>query len=316
MVRISSYSIFTGIFFAFLGFLQTGIGGSASVRLEGHPIFIFNGIPKSQGWGEDLVYKASPSTMDTRTMGALGGMPLVDIWNAHGGIAIFNTTTYQEPLTVKMSYARNGVTIKAEGGSNIEIFKHTGDYFEAVREFALRMKKKGLSVQPAPDWAFNANWETYGFKEDYDLDTIKGMLPILKKLGIKTVTIDSGWYGEHRGDEIEFHTGDFIVNPDVVEGEQDLIELIKFLHSEGFRVRVWWSPGVPEEDTELWRQHLDWFSKKVISSTGDTEDVFIDPGNPLVRSWNSALIKRFLSYGVDGFKQDDIYNYISSRPQG
>ena len=54
---------------------------TVTIRLEGHPIYVFNGLPKPNGWGEDLVYQAKPSNMDTRTMGGLGGIPIVDIWN-------------------------------------------------------------------------------------------------------------------------------------------------------------------------------------------------------------------------------------------
>ena len=303
------------LFFTCLNISSACFGETVSVRLEGHSIKIFNGIPKILGWGEDLVYDLDPPTVETRTMGALGGVPLVDIWNKNGGIAVFNTSTYQEPITVKLIADHEGVTIKVDGGTNLEIFKHNGDYFEAVREFALRMKKKGLSVQPAPEWAFNANWETYGFEEDFDLDTIKDMLPALKELGIKTITIDAGWYGKKRGDEISFHTGDFTINPDVIGSEEEWIAFIDHLHKQGFRVRLWWIPGVAEKKTDLWKKHPDWFSKDVISSTGDTEDIFLYPGNHHVKNWNSALIKRFISYGADGFKQDDIYNYIGDRPQ-
>jgi alpha-galactosidase len=290
-------------------------GETVSVRLEGHPITIFNGIPKIQGWGEDLVYELTPPSIDTRTMGALGGIPLIDIWNKKGGIAIFNTSTYQESITLTLKSDHQGVTIEASGGTHLEIFRHGGDYFDAVREFALRMKKKGLSVQPAPDWAFNANWETYGFEEDFDRGIITSMLPILKELNIKTVTIDAGWYGKNRGDDIDFLTGDFDINPDVIGSKENWVNLIEDLHKQGFRVRIWWTPGVAEKGTDLWKKHPQWFSRDVISSSSDTEDLYLYPGIRQVQDWNKALVKRFVGYGVDGFKQDDVYHYIGNRQQ-
>ncbi|KPA17364.1 hypothetical protein MHK_002422 [Candidatus Magnetomorum sp. HK-1] len=45
--------------------------------LFGTDIYAFNGIPVSDGWGEDLVYPVKSNTVDTRTMGPLGGIPLV-----------------------------------------------------------------------------------------------------------------------------------------------------------------------------------------------------------------------------------------------
>ena len=289
------------------------VGEKIVARLIGKNIYVFNGIPKK--WGQNLVYRVDAATADTRTMGALGGIPIVDAWTENGGIAIFNTATYHQPFTVSVKYDKDGVTIEAAGGNQIEVFEHQGDYYEAIREFALRMQAKGLSVKSAPAWAFNAIWETYGFEEDYNVETIMERLPLLKDLGIRTITIDAGWYGKNRGEEIDFRTGDFKVNPDIIGSEETWTDLIHDLHDEGFRVRVWWAPGVAEEDTNLWNEHPNWFTKEVVSSTGDTSDIYLDPSRSEVQIWNTNLVKRFLSYGVDGFKQDDIYNYISSKPQ-
>jgi hypothetical protein len=276
---------------------------------------IFNGIPLKEGWGEPLVYWATRDSVDTRSLGSLGGLPVVDIFNQNGGIAFFNTSTFQEPFTVRLKYFEDRVTIEAWGGSHIEKFVHKGDYYEVVREFALRMQKKGLSVQPAPEWAYDPIWETYGFEEDFDSSTIRKMLPLLKELGIKTITVDSGWYGHGRGDQIEFNTGDFEINPYTVGSEKEFKELIRNLHAEGFRVRLWWTPGVSERDTKLARQHPDWFYHKAETSTGETDDYYLDPTNPEVLAWNRALVKKLIGYGVDGFKQDDVYHIISRDPK-
>lgn len=229
-------------------------------------------------------------------------------------MAVFNTTPYQEPFRVRLEHDDNGISVTASGGSNIEFFEHTGDYFEAVREFATRMKGKGQSVQPAPDWAFNANWETYGFEEDFDRDTITQLLPTLKKLGIETITIDAGWYGEGRCEDHEFRTGDFAVNPDTMGSEQEWTEFIGMLKAEGLRVRLWWVPGVAEEDTIIAQNNPDWLTEDVLSSTDDTSDVYLDPQNPEVVIWNKALVERLVRYGIDGFKQDDIYNFLGNSP--
>ncbi|MEA1948305.1 MAG: alpha-galactosidase [Thermodesulfobacteriota bacterium] len=283
--------------------------------LKGKDIMIFNGIPLEEGWGESLVYRATKDSADTRTMGSLGGLPVVDIFNHNSGIAFFNTSTFQEPFTIRLTYYDDRVTIEAWGGSHIERFIHKGDYYEAVREFALRMQKKGLSVQPAPAWAFDPIWETYGFEEDFDSATIRKMLPLLKELGIKTITIDSGWYGHGRGDQIDFYTGDFEINPDTIGSEREFKGLIRNLHAEGFRVRLWWAPGVSERGTKLARQHPDWFYRKAESSTGETGDYYLDPTNPEVVAWNRALVKRLIGYGVDGFKQDDVFHIITKDPK-
>ena len=293
-----------------------GIRSSLSphcATLYGTDIYAFNGLPVSDGWGKDLVYPVKSNTTDTRTMGPLGGIPLVDIWNENGGVAIFNTTTYQEPFTVRLKYFIDHVVIETEGGSNIEIFHHSGDYYEAIREFALKMKDKGLFVQSAPDWAFNPIWETYGYEENWNVKTVLDMLPLLKELGIKTITLDSGWYGSGTTDW-NAYTGDFPINPDVIGTEQDFTDFIDSLHKEGFRVKIWWVPGVAEKGTDLHNTHPDWFYEAVISPTRDTADWYMDPTKTEVADWNYKLIQKFLTYGVDGFKQDDIYHIVSDDP--
>lgn len=283
--------------------------------LKGDNIIAFNGIPLDEGWGEPLVYRVTAKSADNRVMGPLGGLPLVSIHNETGGVAFFNTSTVQEPFTIKLTHHAGSVDVEVSGGSNIERFEYKGDYFAAVREFAVRMKKKGIVSQPAPQWAFDPIWETYGFEEDFDGSTILGMLPLLKEFGIKTITIDSGWYGEGRGEDADFHTGDFEVNADTIGTDEDFTKLLRELHDEGFRVRLWWVPGVAERNTKLRKRHRDWFLNKVEASTGDTGDYYLDPTNPEVQQWHDALVKRLVGYGVDGFKQDDIYHISTNDPK-
>ena len=171
-------------------------------------------------------------------------------------------------------------------------------------------------TRPAPAWAFDPVWETYGFEERFGPQEVLNLLPLLEELEIKTITLDSGWYGKGKEDWNAF-TGDFPVNPDVFGREQDFIDFIRILHDRGFRVRLWWVPGVAEKDTRLYADHPDWFYSKVEPSWGgpdDTGDWYLDPTNAGVRAWNRELAERFVSYGVDGFKQDDVYEIFTGNP--
>jgi len=284
-----------------------------SVTLKGQHIMAFNGIPVPLGWGTDLEYVVNANTADERTIGTLGGIPLVDIWNDTGGIAVACTSKFQQVFTVRLTYYPDSVVMQAQANNpnDIVIIQHQGDYYEALHTYALMMQNNGISAKPAPDWMFDINWETYGFEENFTIDTIYSMIPVLQQLGIKNITIDAGWYGEGIGANCDFWTGDFYVNPDIIGTEQDFINLIDSLHSLGFKVRIWWVPGVAEQGTDLHDNHPDWFTDSVICSTGETGDYYLNPTNPAVVTWNTNLIQRFLSYGVDGFKQDDIYNYIN-----
>jgi hypothetical protein len=276
---------------------------------------VFNGVPPNEDpWGKDLVYSLTNTSADIRTMGALGGFPLVHVWNENFSFSIYNKSTYMEAMKVTTLVNGTSYEIIVENASQLELYESTGDYYEGIQHFAEYLSTQGIAVQQAPDWAFDANWETYGFEENFTIATVINLIPILKRLGIKTITLDSGWYGTGIGENCDFSTGDFIVNPDIIGSEQDFIDFIDYLHSEGFKVRIWWVPGVAEMSTQLYQQHPDWFTDNVVSSTGDTGDIYLDPTNPEVIAWNNSILDRFLSYGVDGFKQDDIYNYVNLSP--
>ncbi|MFH0865541.1 MAG: hypothetical protein V1904_05075, partial [Bacteroidota bacterium] len=139
-----------------------------SYTLNGTNIMAFNGIPLLLGWGNDLEYIVTSSTADERTIGPLGGIPFVDIWNSSGGVAIADTSGFQEPFTVKLFYYADSVVIKAYSAdpTNIVIITHTGDYYDGLRIYAQMMQSHGTSAQPAPEWAYDPCWETYGFEEN------------------------------------------------------------------------------------------------------------------------------------------------------
>lgn len=289
--------------------------GCIEATVAGERAWVFHGIPNPGGWGEDFVYRATPGLTEERSMGPAGGIPVVDVYTESGGTAIFNTAVHQEPMSVTLTAKGGSVEVRACGASSLERFDHTGDYYVALREFALRMADKGIATKPAPAWAFEPMWETYGFEERFTPDDILGLVPVLKELGVGSITIDSGWYGVGTGDDVDFMTGDFPVNGDTVGSEDDLRALIARLHQEGFRVRLWWIPGVAEEGTELEAAHPEWFLEPVENSTEEYGDIFLDPTNPEVVAYNRAIVERFLSWGADGFKQDDVYEIVSSDPK-
>jgi len=289
-------------------------GWDLEITISGRDLWVFNGIPNPEGWGDPLVYRAGTYPLDWRKMGGLGGIPVVDIWGPDGGVAVFNTSTVQEPMEVLIRANGTSATLLARGGGHLVRYDHQGDFYDALREFAQRMDAVGMALQGAPDWAFDPIWETYGFEENWDASDIYGLVPVMQELGIGAITLDSGWYGDGRGYSFEFYTGDFPVNDDIIGTEADLVNLITTLHGQGFGVRLWWPPGVAELQTDLFRAHRDWFLRKVVSSTGDTGDYYLDPTLPEVAAWNRSVVERFVGYGADGFKHDDVFHIISEDP--
>lgn len=46
----------------------------------------------------------------------------------------------QAPFLVKLTCEDIGVLIVAEGGTQIEFYKHKGEYYKAIRTFAIKIK--------------------------------------------------------------------------------------------------------------------------------------------------------------------------------
>lgn len=287
-----------------------------TVTVTGTPAWVFNGIPKidakneNGGWGDPLVYALNKESADTRMMSTSGGIPVVCVYTPQGGVAIYNAKEYFEPFTVAISIEGEKVFLKGTGGSDIGVITLASgeDYYDALRKFALIMKKKGIASQKSPEWGFDPIWETYGFVEDWNRDKIRALLPVIKKLGIKTITLDSGWFGKG-AEEWDAMSGDYPINDQAGGSEESLKAFIDELHLQGFKVRGWWSPLTVDKGTKTDKKHRDWFYAEEIPSWSVKEegDRLLNPANSEVQEWNRSIVKRFVGYGFDGFKQDDIY---------
>lgn len=284
-------------------------GSEQKALVKGDKIIVFNGIPVE--WGDLVVFELSSSNGGAWEMGALGGIPVVCAYSKDGGTALCNTAPSIEPFKVAVNKIKEGCSITATGGSDIiKIDIAAGeDYYDALRKFALIMKEKGIVSQTAPEWAFDPSWETYGFEIRWNKDTVYKMIPLLQKYGIKTITLDAGWYGTGSEEWTSFN-GDYFINPDIIGTDTDMTAFVDKLHQEGFRVKLWWSPGITEDKTKLKKTHPDWLLNKTRLSWATAEEsgeYYLNPENKDVIAFHKSLLDRFIGYGADGFKQDDIY---------
>lgn len=283
-------------------------------------VMVFNGIAEAGGWGDDFIFEAGNGMSDSRTLGACGGIPLVDFYTSTGGVAFFNTSTNREDFKVVWSMRTNILSVTVGGGTSIERYYHTGDYYIAVRHFAEIMKAKGIAARAAPSWAFDPVWETYGYEESFTPTIVTSRIPLLNELGIKTITFDSGWYGRGTTEEWDTWNGDYPVNPDVVGSESALTNLIGYLHAQGFKVRAWWQPGVAQMQTTNYAAHPGWFLSSLLypvvtsDDSADSNDIYWDPVAAGIAQLNSNVVQRFIGYGFDGFKEDAIFDINTSDP--
>lgn len=96
------------------------------------------------------------------------------------------------------------------------------------------------------------SWEGSGF--DFDQETLVRYAKEAKKLGIKLLVMDDGWFGHRDSDNSSL--GDWFVNESKLKG--GLTKLIERVNAEGVQFGIWYEPEMISEDSELYKAHPDW----------------------------------------------------------
>lgn len=96
------------------------------------------------------------------------------------------------------------------------------------------------------------SWEAAYF--DFTGDTIVELAKEAKALGIDMVVMDDGWFGKRNDDNSSL--GDWYVNEEKLGGT--LTKLIERVNAEGVKFGIWIEPEMVSEDSDLYREHLDW----------------------------------------------------------
>jgi alpha-galactosidase len=286
-------------------------------------------------WGLDYVIKIDESFSQKNWMGVHpdtktgGGVPFVDLWNEKAGLAIAHIDTKPQlvsfPIKVeddgKVSMSiQNDLSMTLSPGQSFETLKgaviaHSLDYFDPLQTYSNLMADQGVE-QPAPsDAAHEAIWCGWGYLTDFTVDDIYGTLPKLKELGIKWVVIDDRWWDKYGDWNLRDYT--------FPGGEKQVKQFVDSLHSQGFKVKIWWAPTpVQPEVIPTWggsvdpgmaqvaKDHPDWL---IMDEEGnyprDCRDMYqFCPSVPEVQEYMKELTTRFIGeWGFDGHKLDAYY---------
>jgi alpha-galactosidase len=264
----------------------------------------------AEKWGEDYVLPIGPGFERTNAQGALGGVPLVDVWSPAFGVSISHIERAQRNVSLPVSIDAGGAATlgllcpQGDPLPAVLITVHTGDCFLPLRRYAILT---GLSPRAFPPAAFEPSWETYGYEESWTVRDILDRTAELRSLGISVITIDSGWYKD-------FITGDYDPDPDKIH-EGDIASLVETLHRRGFKVKIWWCPGQVSPESRIARLHPDWLIRDRRGRAVETPDLaggggdyFLCPALAQVRDQHRAWTELFLrAWGLDGFKMDAVY---------
>ena len=142
--------------------------------------------------------------------------------------------TFTVPEVI-LSYSQNGLSALSQ------------QYHNCIRNHVCRSKYVHMSRPVLIN-----SWEAAYF--DFTGETIVNLAKEAASLGIDMVVMDDGWFGKRDDDNSSL--GDWYVNEKKLGGS--LSELIRRVHEQGVKFGIWIEPEMVNEDSDLYRAHLDW----------------------------------------------------------
>jgi alpha-galactosidase len=243
-----------------------------------------------------------------------GGTPVIDVWRPDVGLAVGHSELrpelVSEPVTmpaadhatVAIDSQQKRTLNPGESFRTLETFLavHTGDYFRPLREYRRVMIAKGIRLQNPPTNAYQPIWCAWGFGRNFQPKQIEDALPEAQKLGMGWVTMDDGW---------QTNLGDWQPNPQKFpKGDASVRELVDKIHARGMKAQLWWAPLAASPDSNLAREHSDWF---LLDASGSKRKIsywkafYLCPADPDVVRYHQKLAERiFKVWGFDGLKID------------
>ncbi|GBC98680.1 Alpha-galactosidase [bacterium HR17] len=177
-----------------------------------------------------------------------------------------------------------------------------GDLDDAGRQWHEFLRRFWCPPSP-PDfpWVQFNSW--FGWTTHIDEATLMREVDIAAELGCEVFVVDAGWYdgcdagdfGHGLGNWTE-HRGKF---PNGLKAFAD------YVHRKGMKFGLWVEPERVDLQTELAKQHPDWFAKRDGKVIGGGRYGHLCFGNPQVVAWcKERLTHLVAAYDVDWLKWD------------
>ena len=243
-----------------------------------------------------------------------GGTPIVDVWNKEVGLAVGDIEPGPRLISLPVSmpdahHAHLAVSAKRDrtlaSGESFHTLRtfvsvHQGDYFRTLTEYRRLMMRQGFQMATAPESAFGPIWCAWGYGRSVQLKQVYDTLPTVKKLGFAWVTLDDGWQNNY---------GDWDLDPKKFpHGDADMKALVDYIHAEGFKAQLWWSPLSAVPDSQLLKDHPDY---ALLNEDGSRRKIswwhsfYLCPADHAVVEYHKALVRKILvDWGFDGLKLD------------
>ncbi|MCR5050987.1 MAG: alpha-galactosidase [Paludibacteraceae bacterium] len=246
-----------------------------------------------------------------------GGIPVLDLWQRDGGIAIglFEPRLRMISMPVEWKRYDNKVTmalrydlpeaVELATGDTLTCFRafrytHTGDYFNALRVFSEYMQAhEGIKLQPSEPEAFEPVWCAWGYQRKFTMKEVIGTLDKAAELGFTWVDVDDGY---------QIAEGDWNTNSRFPGGDRDMRRITDEIHKRGMKAKLWWAPLAADPDTKLVKEHPEML---LLTDEWAHEYVtwwdswYLSPVNPAVDAYTTDLLKTFIDkWNFDGLKID------------
>lgn len=246
-----------------------------------------------------------------------GGIPVVDLWQKNGGMAIGLTEQVLKPISMPVEWTRYSQTVRMAlrydypevlefaQGDTIFCYKafrltHEGDYFNALRTFSEYMQAhEGVKMQPSEDEAFEPVWCAWGYDRLFTINDVIGTLDKVAELGFKWVDVDDGY---------QIAEGDWNTNERFPGGDKDMRRMTDEIHKRGMKAKLWWAPLAADPGSRILREHPETMLKT--DEWGPEyitwwDSYYLSPVNPATDAYTRELLNTFLNvWNFDGLKID------------
>ncbi len=246
-----------------------------------------------------------------------GGIPVVDLWQRDGGMAIglFEPVLRMISMPVEWKRYDNKVTmalrydlpkpVELAKGDTLKCFKafrlsHEGDYFTALRIFSDYMQaNEGVQMKPSEPQAFEPVWCAWGYGRPFEMGMVLGTLDKVAELGFTWVDIDDGY---------QIAEGDWNTNELFPGGDKDMRHITDECHKRGLKAKLWWAPLAADPGTQILKEHPEMLLKTEEWANEYItwwDSWYLSPVNPATDAYTKDLLDMFLRrWNFDGLKID------------
>jgi alpha-galactosidase len=243
-----------------------------------------------------------------------GGTPVSDIWRKDAGIAVGHLEIVPKLVSIPVEMPDDKAALLSvhyekpqvlKSGESLNTFLtfvsvHQGDYFAALNMHRQIMEKRGVTIDPPQETAYEQIWCAWGYERDFNVQQVLNTLPKVKELGFKWAVLDDGWQTA----EGDWH----LMKKKFPNGDKDMKKFVEAIHFQGLKAQLWWAPLAVDPGTDLIKDHPEYL---LLNKDGSKQKIswwnafYLCPALPEVQAFSKEQVKTFMqTWDYDGLKID------------